>query len=58
MEFNMLSEYLLGDADYGGGPSGKAGCGCLILLAVGVGTILACKCGWCVFALLFSNIFT
>lgn len=49
MGFNMLSEYLLGDTDYGGGPSGKAGCGCLILLAVGVGVVFACKWGWYVF---------
>jgi hypothetical protein len=41
MGLNMLSEFLLGDEDYGGGPSGNAGCG-FVFLIVGAGVLFAC----------------
>jgi len=54
MGLNMLSEYLLGDEGYGGGPSGGTGCGCVVLLFFVGGALFACKWGWCVFAMLFG----
>ena len=47
MYFNMLSEYLLGDEGYGGGPSGNtgSGCGCLVFLILSAGIIFARKYG-------------
>ena len=52
MGLNWLSEYLLGDEDYGGGPSGNTGCGNVVLLVLGIGAVLACKWGWGVLAML------
>lgn len=52
MGFGMMSEYLLGDEDYGGGPSGETGCGFFILIGVGAafGISLAGKFGSGIFA--------
>lgn len=46
MGWEMMSEYLLGDEDYGGGPSGNTGCGCLVLIVagIGLGTFGMCLC--------------
>ena len=54
MGLNMLSEYLLGDEGYGGGPSGTTGCGCVVFLVFVGGAVLACKWGWGLFAMLFG----
>ena len=47
-----MSEYILGDEDHGGGPSGQTGCGILILIAAGaaIGLFFACKFGSGIFA--------
>ena len=47
MYFNMMSEYLLGDESYGGGPSGNKGTGggCLVFLIVTAGALFVCKYG-------------
>ena len=54
MGLNMMSEYLLGDEGYGGGPSGNAGCGCVVFLVFAGGALFTCKWGWGIFAMLFG----
>ena len=54
MDLNMMSEYLLGDEGYEGGPSGSTGCGCVVFLAFVGGALFVCKLGWGVFAMLFG----
>lgn len=52
MGLGMMSEYFLGDEDYGGGLSGETGCGFFILIGAGAGfgVLLACKYGVCLFS--------
>lgn len=52
MDNSMMSEYILGDEDYGGGPSESAA-GCLVFIAVGLGALIAGAWGISSFAAIF-----